>query len=317
MSHIKIGYKLITTPVEMILRRAQKELSNGKLKHIEDKGRNIVITCPVHKGGMETHPSCNVLSVTDDPELEAGFTHCFTCGYKASITQLIGDLFDRDEEFGTEWLCDNFFDTYVSEVEYLPPIEIDAPPTNEKEYLEESSLEEYDFYHPYMWQRNLTKEVVDQFRVGYDKSRGAITFPVYDEKHNLVMVTARSVNSKRFYIPTGVDKPVYLLYDIIERGVTKAFVCESQINTLTLRSWGYDSVGLFGTGSYKQLETLKKSGIRNYILCFDGDDAGRKGAERFKKYMGRDVFITDIQMPKGKDINDITKEMFESLLKNS
>ena len=168
-----------------------------------------------------------------------------------------------------------------------------------------------------MWKRKLSKEVVDQFRIGYDMEKKAITFPVYDEKHRLVMVTARSVENKKFYIPADSDKPVYLLYDIIERGVTKVLLCESQINTLYARSLGYDSIGLFGTGSKTQLDTLKRSGIRNYILAFDGDEAGRKGAYRFKKAIGDDVFITDLKLPKGKDLNDLSPEEIQVLINNS
>lgn len=313
--HIKIDNKVITTPVETILRTAQRELTNGKLKSIIPKGDNILITCPNHKGGYESHPSCNVYTRVDDDKTEAGFAYCFTCGYKVPLFRVISDLFNKPEDFGKEWLCDRFWDTLVKYQDYLPEITLNTNSQKEAPvYLSEDILIPFDFYHPYMWKRKLSKEVVDRFRIGYDKNTNAITFPVYDEKHNLVMVTSRNVDTKRFTIPEGVDKPVYLLYDILERNVKKVFVCESQINTLYLRTLGYESVGLFGTGSEKQLETLKKSGIRNFVLCFDGDNGGRKGAERFKKFMGDSVFITDIIMPPGKDVNDLDPESFQHLL---
>lgn len=312
--HIELTNKIITTPVETILRTAQSELRNGKLKDIDtrDKG-NILITCPCHKDGMENRPSCRV-STSTETDLEPGTAYCFTCGYKAHIRQLIGDLFDEDKEFGEEWLNDHFGDTFLEKEVLLPPIDLNPVVKPSVVTLPESELLQYDFYHPYMWKRKLSKEVVDEFRVGYDKIRDAITFPVYDQYKRLVMVTARSVTTKRFWIPPEIQKPVYLLYDILQKRPNVVFVAESQINTLTLRTWGYPSIGLFGTGSRTQLETLKKSGIRNFILCFDGDYGGRKGAERFKQALGKDVFITDICMPYGKDINDLTKEEFDALL---
>lgn len=314
--HIKIRNRLITTPIISILKQAQSELTNGKLKDIDDRNRdNILITCPVHKDGFESKPSCRVFALTDDRNLEAGYCHCFSCGYSGSLATTINALFDEmDPRFGEDWLIERFGDTLVEHEETLLPIDIEI---KSRKYLDESILNKYDYYHPYMWKRKLTKDVVDKFRVGYDMERKAITFPVYDEKHRLVMVTARSVESKKFYIPANADKPVYLLYDIIERGVTKVIVAESQINALYARSLGYDSIGLFGTGSRKQLETLKKSGIRNYILAFDGDEAGRKGAYRFKKAMGDDVFITDLRLPKGKDLNDLSPEEIYTLINNS
>ena len=313
--HIKLDNRIIATPIETILYKIRRECKTGKLRDIDVKNeRNINVTCPCHKEGRENRPSCQVLNDPYDEKLEAGVVHCFTCGFHGPFYKLVAAAFNKSDEWAQKWLIDNFGDTIIQQQTYLPPFE---KVKLEKNYLDESILKDYDFYHPYMWQRNLSKEVVDQFRVGYDQIRKAITFPVYDEKGKLVMVTARSVNSKRFYIPPEVDKPVYLLYDILQRHVTKVFVCESQINTLTLRTWGFDSIGLFGTGSYKQLKTLKTSGIRNYILCFDGDEAGRKGAQRFKENIGNDVFVTDIIFPPGTDVNDMTKEEFLQLLNRS
>ena len=317
MAHIKIRSRfIITEPVDNILHTVKRELTTGKLKDIEkERGGNIFISCPCHKDGFERHASCMVSTATDT-DLEPGFAHCFTCGYNAPITKLIGDLFNEDERFAEDWLIEHYGNILVEQQELIPELTLEKPSTK-KSYLPESDLIPFDFYHPYMWKRKLSKEVVDRFRVGYDKTRDAITFPVYDEKHGLVMITARSVNSKRFYIPEGVDKPVYLLYDILQRNVKTVVVAESQINALTLRTWGYDSIALFGTGSAKQFETLRKSGIRNYILAYDGDEAGRKGAFRFKHNMPKDVMITDLRLPAGKDVNDLTKEQFELLLKNS
>ena len=112
-------------------------------------------------------------------------------------------------------------------------------------------------------------------------------------------------------IQTSGDKNAEKL---LHYGVDKVFVCESQINTLTMRTWGYDSVGLFGTGSAHQYKVLKESGLRKFVLCFDGDEAGRKGASRFIKNMD-DIFplIQVVQVPNGKDINDLTKEQFDEL----
>lgn len=306
--HIKIRNKMITEPIEYILHQVQRELTNGKLREItKPKGDNVLISCPCHKGGQERHASCNVL-INPEGELEAGFAHCWSCGYNASFPQLVADLFDQPLQFGEEWLVERYGDVLVQQEEILPEILIDQPKVVTKQFLDESCLTAFDYYHPYMWQRKLTQEVVDRFRVGYDPQRDAITFPVYDEKHRLVMVTARSTKSKRFWIPENVDKPVYLLYDLLERGSDTAFVCESQINTLYLRTFNYPSIGLFGTGSEKQYETLRKCGIRNYVLFFDGDEAGWKGAMRFRKNMPKDVFITEVKLPAGKDVNDLTKE---------
>lgn len=305
---LRIRNKLIQEPIVNILRQAQRELTNGKLKDVIDKHGNVWINCPEHKNGLERHPSCTV-ATAHDSDLEPGFAHCFTCGYSAPLPQVLNDLFDESGTFGEDWLIERYGNVLIQQEVYLPPIDL-HPKRIEKVFLDPRELDKYRMYHPYMWERKLTKEVVDRFEVGYDSARDAITFPVYDERHRLVFVTARSVRSKHFWIPEEVEKPVYLLYDILERHADTAYVTESQINALYLRTFGLNSIALFGTGSATQYETLRRSGIRNYILCFDGDEPGEKGARRFRKNMPNDVFITDVRMPAGKDVNDLSLTEF-------
>ena len=85
---------IIDTPMEVILRTLKSELRNGKLSQIlEESDGNIGITCPVHKGGAERRPSCYVMCNKDHKDLEYGTTHCFTCGYKASLPALVSNCF--------------------------------------------------------------------------------------------------------------------------------------------------------------------------------------------------------------------------------
>lgn len=228
---------------------------------------------------------------------------------------MIAELFDEDYEFGEQWLLNNFASGFIVEHQYLPEIEINKKQTH-KEFLDESELKQFAFYHPYMFQRKISKEIVDKFKVGYDKETDCITFPVWDERNNLVMITRRSVKGKHFFIPELSTKPVYGLNFILKENINAVYVVESQINCLVGWSYGYPSIGLFGTGSKEQYEILNKSPIRNYILLFDGDNAGRKGAERFKKNIRKDVFVTDVQMYEGKDVADLSKEELDKLLQN-
>ena len=308
-----IKNRVIDTPIDIILNTLKLELNNGKLKDILPENRNnIQITCPIHKEGKESNPSCSVYCSMDNENVEYGKVHCFTCGYTASLPKFISDCFGYDEiDFGEEWLYERFSTSYSSNIRFLPEINLDK--SKPKEYLDESILSNYQYYHPYMWKRGLSKEVVDKFKIGYDHQWQSITFPVWDEKDNLVMITSRSVNNKNFFIDAEKDKPVYLLNFILKEKIQTVYVCESQINALTLWSWGYPAVALIGTGSSTQFDILNKCSVRNYILCLDGDEAGQKGIKRFLKNIRKDVFVTTKKIPWGKDVNDLTKEEFENL----
>lgn len=308
-----IGNKVITTPIPDILQEVRRQSGGRYLNYIgRIKNNTVKITCPWHKNGRENHPSCHVYATREDENLFYGVVHCFTCGKAAPLYSLVGHCFDEDDEYGKEWLADNFGDVFdTSTVNDLQPIELNNKKT--VQCLDENILQQYNWYHPYMAQRKLSLEVLSKFKVGYDPSSQMITFPVWDEHNNLIMITKRSVDSKRFEIQGGVDKPVYLLNFMLQENQTTLYVCESQINALTLQGWGYPAVALIGTGSKKQYNILNKCGVRNYILCFDGDDAGLKGAERFKKNIRNDVMVSQKIMPYGKDVNDLTKEEFENL----
>ena len=276
-------------------------------KDMRISGDSLMTNCPYHSGGKESKPSCGFVN-TRVGKSEWGRCHCFACGKIVSLPQLVSDLFGSDLEFGENWLYKNYGGDKVNSDSLLPIIL-----EKEETFMDESILKNYDYYHPYMWKRKLSKEVVDKYRVGYDQLRKCLTFPVWDIKGRLKMVTTRSVDTKKFYIQEYQNKDVYLLNFIVKEGIETAHICESQINSLTLESWGYRAVALLGTGSYEQYKILKKSGIRHYILCLDGDKAGRLGTKRFINNAKLDVLIDVVDVPNGYDVNDLTKEEFDSL----
>lgn len=311
---LEVKGRLIDTPIKTILETIKRECPHPILHDIVDRERdkNVTITCPFHKNGAENKPSCHVFKEEDDPKVTYGTVHCFTCGYSASLPQFVADCFGEEYSFGEQWLMERFGNILLQKNVLLPEIKLDNSPKQVKG-LSEEALAQYDYYHPYMYQRGLTKEVIDMFRVGYDSKRDAITFPVWDDKGVPLFVTARSVRDKKFYIPSEAEKPVYLLNFVKKWGIDSVYVAESQINTLVLWSWGYPSIGFFGTGDSYQYDILKRSGIRSYTLCLDGDTAGDKGIARFKANMPEDVLITVKKLPRGRDVADLTKEQFDSL----
>lgn len=306
-----IDGKIIDTPIKTILETLRRESGRPFFKEIRDKRDNIVTNCPSHKDGQENHPSCQVYQCEDNPDVEYGFTHCFSCGYKAPLYQVVADVLNTTSEVGKEWLTERFGNILLQKTKYLPELIINP---KHQTFLDESILTQYNYYHPYMEQRGLTRDVIIKYRIGFNKNRQTITFPVWDDKGHLVMITERSVHDKTFYIEEEVDKPIYLLNFRKQEGCDTVYVMESQINALVACGWGYPSVALFGTGSAYQYKILKQSGIRRFILCFDGDDAGKLGVERFKANMPDYILIDDVPMYPGKDIADLDKQTFEKLL---
>lgn len=315
-----IGNKVILSPILNILQMLQQELVryNGKIREIgQEHNDNIPVTCPCneHKGGFEKRPSCQIYTRMDNDEIQYGTCHCFACGFKASLPQLIGYCFDEDERFGEEWLLERCVLGFVSDLEtgYLPEIQLNKK--QKQDYVDESELLNYNYYHTYMWQRKLSKDVVNIFDVGYDPKTNCITFPVRDDKGNLVFITRRSVINKKFFIPENVDKPVYLLYYLKQHNITTCCVVEAQIDALTLWSYGIPAVATFGQPSKKQMKLLNNSGIRTFVTLFDNDIAGYRFDKRFNELIRKDVFVYNLHVPNPyKDVNDLTKEQLYTFL---
>ena len=308
-----IKNKLINAPIPTILNRLKSECKHDYLHYIgPDKNDHVAITCPFHKNGQERRPSCFVYTKTDDPDLPYGTVHCFTCGRGTTLPYLVGYCLGGNVELGNDWLEERFGDTFIVTEDYLPPIELDKK-SEDKNFLDENILNQYAFYHPYMFKRKLTNEVINKFKIGYDKNTDCITFPIWDEKGNLVSISRRSTKKKYFKLENNIGKPIYLLNFIKAENITTVYVVESQINALTLWSWGMPAIALLGTGSKAQYEILRNSGIRNYILCFDGDLAGKKGEKRFIENMRKNVIVSVKEIPAGKDVNDLTEEEFRKI----
>lgn len=317
-----IRNKLITTPISKIVKQIKSELVNGKLKDIHIRHNEIRCTCPFHKRGMEENPSCNIYTGEDKEDLKTGQFHCFTCGAKGYFDYFVAGCFDEKIEFGREWLCERYGDTFVVKDLNLPPIDlnmINNKNTDNKfnSQLTENMLNEFQSWHPYLETRKLTKEVCEKFEIKYDPKTQCIVFPVRDEKGKLKLLTRRSVNSKKFIIDKDIDKPVYLLHYLIKNNIKEAYVCESQFNSLTLWTHGLPGIALFGTGTTNQYKILNNSPIRTYHLLFDGDDAGDKAIDRFLQNIRKDVIVNIYHLPRGKDVNDLSYEELEALICNN
>ena len=308
MSYIRFGNKLITTSIQSILEKIRFDTHGAYLHDIKTSNNDLRITCPFHSEGKEKTPDCFINN--DNSSDLYGVFHCFACGKKGYISDIVNQCFGQTGTFGQNWLIENFSNVLIETQELLPEIDLSKP---QKIKLDESSLDKYKYFHPYMFKRKLSEDIIRKFSVGYDAEDDTLVFPVWDENNNLVFITKRSVKNKYFYIPSGVIKPVYLLNFIINEHITKVMVCESQINALYCWSMGYPAIALFGTGSKEQYDILKRSGIRNFILCFDGDVAGDNGIKRFVKNMSDEVLISVKKLPRGKDVNDLTKDEFDNL----
>lgn len=314
---LKINNTYITANVEDILGLLKTHLSLmgiNLLNQVRPGRDNIQVTCPIHNNGQERKPSCGIRT-TEEQGKEVGSVHCFTCGYTASLPVFISNCFGHFDggKYGQKWLLKHFggsdgvtdrkldLDLNRGKIGQNLPIQ----------YISEEELESYRYIHPYMYKRGLTDEIIEKYDIGYDKNTDCITMPIRDENGKTLFFCRRSVQSKFFSYPEGVEKPIYGIYEL-PKDCKEIVVCESVFNALTCVKYGKPAIAMLGTGNKYQYEQIKKLPVRKIILGFDGDDAGDKAAIRFKNSV-KNKIVYQYEIPRGKDINDLTKEEFDNL----
>lgn len=318
---MEVNNHVILDDTQDILIELRKQLELNGVKRFAkfiDSGKNIQTNCPFHKEGQERKPSFGINKNT-------GECHCFGCGWSGTLSEMISNCFGKDDfgVYGNKWLIRNFLSVAV---ESRPDIDVDfcrrKKITSEtKKYISEQELDSYRYTHPYMYKRKLTDEIIDLFDIGYDKSTECITFPNRDINGNCLFIARRSVKTKFFNYPQDVEKPVYGLYEcnICAKTIKNWFpneiiICESMLDALTCWVYGKYAVALNGTGNENQFKTLRNMPNRKFILATDMDEAGLKARERIRQSLGNKLvteYVWDINI--AKDINDMSKEYFESL----
>ena len=253
--------------------------------------------------------------------------NCFSCGWAGTIEEMISELYgyQDDGKFGKRWLIKRF---NTVEIETRPNIlenfggrkngnsvslrrnsitDCNNKSGENNTFITEEELDKYRYIHPYLYERGLTDEIIERFDIGYDKTRDEITFPVRDIEGRCVFVAGRSTERKFFRLPKGLNKPLYQGYRFVDGSYKICYITESFLNCLTC--WKYDkpAIAMIGTGNQKQYEILNKLPVREYILAFDPDEAGRKATERFRKNV-RGKIIKELVYTDNRDINDLQEE---------
>ena len=317
MRQLIIDNYVINKPIEEILTLLKLSLTNGKLKDIENKGDNILVTCPHHDGGHEKTPACNIY-IGNDTKLPYGYFNCFVCGEKGSFLKFVTECFDAPESYAKAWLLKNFGGELIAKNLFMgEPIVLNRN-KGIKKHLDESILDQYQTWNPYLAKRKLSREICELFKVRYDPKYRQVIFPAYDMKGNLVMLAKRSIDTKSFYLDKDVEKPVYCLDYVMKNNIKTVLITEGPFDCLTGWEYGFPTIATFGKISDYQIEQINKSCINIIYAAFDNDAAGRSFLETLKRKLTKRIIVIETKFPVGrKDVNDLSKEELQEIIKNA
>lgn len=321
INDVEFSVELIDILQELISQLRANNISY--IQKYKEGPEHIQICCPYHNNGMERRPSAG-LRKSD------GIFHCFACNEVHSLPEVVSYCFgyvdDVIGKFGWQWLLRNFATVEVEERKDVP---LDFVRTSNNSYnvninfggnyVTEDELDKYRYFHPYMYKRGLTDEIIELFDIGYDRDSDCLTFPVRDKSGRCLFVARRSVRTKYFNYPQGVEKPLYGLYEIMkfynERYfISEVIVCESMLDALSFWTVGKFAVALNGLGNELQFKQLRELPCRKIILATDMDERGLAARKRIKQNIQNRKIVTQYFFPEGrKDANECTKEELMNL----
>lgn len=279
---------------------------------IKSTPKDLMVSCPYHKGGQERKPSMGIKLYTDEYQT-AGTCNCFTCKITTNISRmvkdLLGDKYNEDEVEGRFGLKEGIINAAVvkeqhNTVKFVVPNNTVIP---------EAQLREYRYYNDYLKYRGITERTANVYDIGYDSINDHITFPIKDVYNRCIGVGRRAIQEKKYYYPSGMKKPLYGIYELPQI-VRHLYCVEGPFNLWSLYQYRKTGVALLGTGSSSQYHDLLKIECKDYVLALDGDDAGRDGTYKlgtFLKANNKIVYVADVL--DGKDINDMTEQQFRDM----
>lgn len=160
----------------------------------------------------------------------------------------------------------------------------------------------------------------------YDRFRGRLMFPIRDKRGRVVGFGARVLDDS---LPKYLNSPetavfqkskeVYGLYELLAKLARPAriLVVEGYMDVIALVQAGIGyAVATLGTATSKAHLDLLFRYTAEIVLCFDGDDAGRKAAWRAMDVVfeslkeGRQVRV--MLLPQGVDPDSLVKEEGEA-----
>lgn len=157
--------------------------------------------------------------------------------------------------------------------------------------------------------------------------KGCLVFPLRNEKNQIVSFYFREIDStkpnKHYYLKNR--QGLYPNYPTVE---TKSIIItESIIDAVSLKqsiSNDFTILANYGTeGGKEQTEAIEKlQELQEIIIFFDGDEAGKKGAEKLASQLQKEhLTIKIVQTPENEDINGLLEghepEIFNHLLESS
>lgn len=155
---------------------------------------------------------------------------------------------------------------------------------------------------------------------GYDRFRGRLMFPIWDDTGRVIAFSARTLKDEP---AKYINSPETLIFN--KSSVLYAFphakngfrthnfaiLCEGQLDVIACHRAGFNNaVAPQGTAFTAEQARLLKRFVNHVAVAFDADNAGKKAADRsFEELLKAGIEMSVISMPEGEDPDGIFQKM--------
>ncbi len=169
--------------------------------------------------------------------------------------------------------------------------------------------------YSYLKQYYITKSLCDKHNVKYDQQSQRILFPYYDRYERIAFLWGRSVkqNQLKWLFKGNKFGSLFYLKQSDKRASRKICVVEDVISAIRVSQY-CDVIALGGTNSDNKLLVPLFLQYDEILLWLDGDEAGRKAAQKLRsklKLIRKTKIIRTLKDPKC----TVPSEMIEILQK--
>ncbi len=301
------------------------------LKGLKKRKDELIGFCPIHDEKHYNKNSFCVSTVKNN-------WHCFSCGAGGNILDFVGAV-EKVDIRQAGLLIQKWFGIASEEDRKLTkekrgvkkpkeekkePGEVVNPPLTFK-------LKNLDLNHPYLKERNLEKETIKEFGLGYCKRglmRERIVIPVHNEKGDLVAYAGRypgdpPEGEPKYKFPPKFKKSlvVFNLDKVKDKAKEKGLILvEGFFDVFNLWRAGYKNVvALMGTsimsGEQEKLivEAVGENG--RVALMFGSDEAGAKATTEVVERLIDKIYLKIIRLDQeGLEPDSLSKEEIKKAL---
>lgn len=178
-----------------------------------------------------------------------------------------------------------------------------------------------DTAYEYLYDRDLSDNEIEQWKIGYDVNENRIVFPLQDSYNNilgfnkrLICKETKGINKKYIHSSDSeIFKKSNFLYGLhnIDKSFDYIILTEGVFDVILARKYGLkNTVCALGTSlSEYQIDLLAKYN-KEIIVIYDNDDKGMKTMKKVMPLLAaKNISAKLLILPEGKDLADMSTQL--------